>query len=136
MFHRLTGREPGLLALWNFADGTAKDASPHGRDGTLGGGAKVTESTLPAPATLALWSRLIVRITDEKGNPVESVQLRALSNGVELAQRTNLWNGAYPLTLWTTAEAVDLEAVGPNELGGWRTTVPLAQGQDRPVDWV
>ncbi len=75
--NRLTGREPGLLALWNFADGTARDASPNGRDGILGGGARVTEGTLPIATALAPWSRLVGRITDANGNPVEGVTLRA-----------------------------------------------------------
>ena len=48
-FRRLTGTEPGLLALWNFADGTARDASGHGRDGQLIGNARVLEERLPAP---------------------------------------------------------------------------------------
>ena len=118
--NRLTGREPGLLALWNFADGTARDASPNGRDGTLGGGARVTEGTLPIAATLGPWSRLVGRITDANGNPVEGVALRASLAGVELARGTNRSDGAYSLRVWTAAESVDLEATSPKGLAGWR----------------
>ena len=135
VFNRLTGREPGLLALWNFADGTAKDASPNGRDGTLGGAARVTEDTLPTPKTITPWSRLLVRITDANGNPIDGVALRASTNGVELAQRTKLWNGAYPLTLWTTGESVDLEASSAKDFGGWRLAIPLTHYGERTVDW-
>ena len=41
MFKRLTGREPGLLGLWNFADGTARDASANGSDSGNCTGAKI-----------------------------------------------------------------------------------------------
>jgi len=47
----LTGKEVGLVAYWNFDDGTAKDLSPHGNDGVLNGDARIVES--PRPASLA-----------------------------------------------------------------------------------
>jgi signal transduction histidine kinase/ligand-binding sensor domain-containing protein/DNA-binding response OmpR family regulator len=134
--NRLTGRETGLLGLWNFADGVAKDASPNSRDGVLRGRARVTEDTLPISTTLAPWSRLLVRITDANGSPIEGVTLRASTHGVELAQGTNRLNSAYPLTIWNTAESVDLEATGPQGLGGWRIGVPLVHYGSRTVDWV
>jgi hypothetical protein len=47
----LTGKEEGLVAYWNFDDGTAKDLSGHGNDGILNGDAQIVES--PHPASLA-----------------------------------------------------------------------------------
>ncbi len=47
----LTGKEEGLVAYWNFDDGTAKDLSGHGNDGVLNGDAQIVES--PHPASLA-----------------------------------------------------------------------------------
>jgi hypothetical protein len=32
----LTGKEPGLVAYWDFDNDTAKDKSGHGNDGVLG----------------------------------------------------------------------------------------------------
>ena len=117
VFQRLTGREPRLLGLWNFADGTARDASLNGRDARLGGAAKIIDETLPTAGTLAPWSRLIVRLTDENRSLAEGVTLRAFARGVELTKRTNLWNGVYPLTIFTDAEFVDLEVTGPGVVG-------------------
>ncbi|MHC4427309.1 MAG: LamG domain-containing protein [Planctomycetota bacterium] len=37
----LTGSEPGLIAYWNFDDGTANDVTPNGHDGLLGGDAEI-----------------------------------------------------------------------------------------------
>lgn len=51
----LTGKEEGLVAYWNFDDGTAKDLSGHGNDGVLNGDAKIVES--PHPASLAPQGR-------------------------------------------------------------------------------
>jgi len=48
----LTGKEQGLVAYWNFDDGTAKDMSPHSNDGTISGDPQIVES--PHPSSLAL----------------------------------------------------------------------------------
>jgi len=47
----LTGKEEGLLAYWNFDDGTAKDLSGHGNDGFLIADARIVEA--PRPASVA-----------------------------------------------------------------------------------
>jgi signal transduction histidine kinase/CheY-like chemotaxis protein len=50
MFRRLTGQEPGLMALWNFEDvtnGVVRDASPGKHDGKLIGNARVVATDLP-----------------------------------------------------------------------------------------
>ena len=44
MSRSLTGQEEGLVALWNFDDGTARDATGHGHDGAMRGNAKVIET--------------------------------------------------------------------------------------------
>jgi hypothetical protein len=62
----LTGKEDGLVAYWNFDDGTAKDLSGHGNDGVLSGDARIAESPRPAisisgekqPGKLIAWWRL------------------------------------------------------------------------------
>lgn len=43
----LTGKEQGLVAYWNFDDGTAKDVSSHGNDGRLCDGARIEETPRP-----------------------------------------------------------------------------------------
>lgn len=43
----LTGKEEGLVAYWNFDDGTARDVSGHGNDGHVHEGAQIAESARP-----------------------------------------------------------------------------------------
>ena len=135
LFNRLTGREAGLLALWNFADGTARDASPNGRNGTLIGAARIAKETLPTASTLAPWSRLLVRASDSAGLPLPNVDIRAEVDGVEVGTANSDSEGVAPLTVWTTATAVDLFASTTNDFGGWQSAVPIDHYAERPYDW-
>ncbi|HIC17138.1 TPA: hypothetical protein EYO77_03410 [Candidatus Poribacteria bacterium] len=42
----LTGKEEGLVGYWNFDDGTTKDLSPYGNDGSLRGDAETGKELL------------------------------------------------------------------------------------------
>lgn len=48
MFSNLDGTEPGLVALYNFNDGTAKDSSTNGYHGQMEGNAHVVRANRPA----------------------------------------------------------------------------------------
>ncbi|MGA2865353.1 MAG: ankyrin repeat domain-containing protein [Verrucomicrobiota bacterium] len=78
-FKQLTGREPGLVGLWNFEavnNGLVKDRSPGGHDGKLVGNAKVVEGNRPAGAEPPqLWTRA-----------VPSGQIRDLRFAIQYAQ--------------------------------------------------
>jgi hypothetical protein len=50
MLKVLTGKERDLVGLWNFDDGTARDATTNGLDGRLIGNAKTVVEQLPPPA--------------------------------------------------------------------------------------
>lgn len=43
---KLTGKEEGMLAYWNFDDSSARDLSSNGNDGTLFGDAQIVETIL------------------------------------------------------------------------------------------
>ena len=134
LFNRLTGREPGLLALWSFDDGTANDSTTNAHHGKLMGQAKVVEATLPSATALAPWSRLLVKVTDAAGAPLQNFTLRAEVNGTEVGRATSGSQDVTPLTVWTTALAVDLVASGSNDLGGWKLAVPITPYAERTND--
>ena len=48
---RMTGKERGLVAYWNFDDGTATDQSGHGNRGVLNKKAEIVESARVVGAT-------------------------------------------------------------------------------------
>src|SRR5262245_21703743 len=72
MFRRLTGREPGLLALWNFdrGDTVGNDASPNQHHGRLEQGARSIATDFPAPADIMLPALFHGEVTDPEGLPV------------------------------------------------------------------
>jgi signal transduction histidine kinase/ligand-binding sensor domain-containing protein/CheY-like chemotaxis protein len=72
----LNGREPGLLALWNFADGTARDASTNRRDGKLVGNAHVVPSVPGRATTVRVPAVVSGTLLDELGNAVSNVLVR------------------------------------------------------------
>ena len=138
MLQRLTGKEEGLAALWNFddvANGVVKDSGPGAHHGKLMGQAKVVEATLPSATTLPPWSRLLVRVTDASGASLQNVNVRAEVNGVEVGSATSGEQGIAPLTMWTTASAVDLVASSTNDFVGWQLSVPITPYVEHTNIW-
>jgi signal transduction histidine kinase/ligand-binding sensor domain-containing protein/DNA-binding response OmpR family regulator len=135
MFRELAGTEDGLAGLWNFKDGTARDASPAGHHGKLMGQAKIIDAELPSATAMVPWSRLLVQVTDTAGAPLQNVTIRAQVDGAEVGHATSEFRGMTWLTVWTTAPAVDLVASGSNDLGGWQLGVPITPYSERTNLW-
>jgi len=60
MFGRLRGGESNLAGLWNFEDGSAKDLTNRGHDGTLSGTAKVVSAERPQAGDLQVLPQALV----------------------------------------------------------------------------
>jgi len=56
MHNPLNGNEPGLVAYWNFDDGTANDVTPNAHNGTLNGNTTVPVGSAPVADWLELSS--------------------------------------------------------------------------------
>ena len=133
LFTGLTGRETGLLALWNFADGTARDASANGRDGKLIGNARVVSAQLPAPTQLRAPAVVFGTVWDETGKPLANATIRVLRQQDEISTGTSDPNGNYSIAVLTEYENFDIKA-DTGDLGGWRLAVACSHGQRAEVN--
>jgi len=125
LFTSLTGREAGLLALWNFADGTARDASANGRDGKLMGNARIASAQLPAI--------VFGTLKDETGQPLANATIRVLRQETVLSTATSDPDGKYFIVLPTGYEACDIEA-SSGDLRARRLGVACPDGQHTGVN--
>jgi len=125
LFTSLTGREAGLLALWNFADGTARDASANGRDGKLMGNARIVSAQLPAV--------VFGTLKDETGRPLANGAIRVLRQEAVIATATSDRDGKYFVVLPTESAACDIEA-SSGGLQARRLGVACPDGQQTEVN--
>ena len=135
LFTDLTGHETGLLALWNFADGTARDASPNGRDGKFIGNAKVVVAQRPAAAELSRPAIITGRVTDEAGNPVPDTRVRLEQDGNEITTVAVGADGAFRHAWMPNGQPYDIEAVSKEGKDAWRLGVAIAGGQTTTLNF-
>jgi ligand-binding sensor domain-containing protein len=133
MFKNLTGSEPGLVGLWNFNDGTARDASTNGHHGTFNGNARVVEaprstsSQLDTPAILTGW------LTDSAGRPVANAAIRVLHRDQEVSGGHSDDHGHYTVIVRSPHTAFDL-AASAGDLGVWAMGVTCPPGQSTELN--
>jgi hypothetical protein len=79
MFERLSGREEGLAALWNFDDSEkpARDATPNGFDGAMMKNAAVAPESLPTASGIVQWANLSGATIDVDRRPLGRVKISA-----------------------------------------------------------
>ncbi len=135
MFKRLTGSEPGLVGLWNFNDGTARDDSPGGHDGKFFGHATTVFASLPRLVEGNSLTFINGLITDPAGNTLANATIRAEVNGEEITRAASGYDGRYALTLNTPAPAVDLQVIGPGDLADWRRVELNPTNHWQNLDW-
>ncbi|MCW5554050.1 MAG: response regulator [Verrucomicrobiae bacterium] len=118
MFERLTGNEPGLAGLWNFAnvaDGLVKDATLAGRHGILHGQARVVPASIPSAQDIAYPGLIagVVRGARSKANE-EAALVIAIQRGAVIHHSLAETNGdfqilirdaASPVTVWAVSDA-------------------------------
>lgn len=71
----LTGKERGLVAYWNFDDGTAKDLSGHNNSGRLQGTAQITEAARPPVSPAKVKTGEADQAESEKLTPEKRVEV-------------------------------------------------------------
>ncbi len=141
----LTGSEPGLFGLWNFANvenGIVKDSGPHGFHGKLMGNARTVAAQLPIVHDLASptngsdsgRTRVQVsqlhsfrgKVTDEAGKPLPGVRIRFEQEGREiLSTGTDRTTGEYSWVATFSGPICDIEA--KDETGEFGGCLPTPQ---------
>jgi PAS domain S-box-containing protein len=132
MFQRLTGREPDLVALWNFDDGEARDATPRAAHATLQGNARTVEASLPAPDKLLVPAVLSVQLTQPSGVPPAGFPVQLLVEGEPFLSQTTDPSGQVNIAIYNLDEPFELAATD-RDLSARRSEPPLRKGERRTV---
>ena len=106
----LTGNEEGLVGLWNFDGGDARDQSPQGHHGQLLGGGRCM--AVPFPGTGA-WVRPAViqgKVRDQAGTPLVGVAVRLKTGDRHRVEWRTSVDGNYALAAFGTG-SYTLEAL-------------------------
>jgi signal transduction histidine kinase/CheY-like chemotaxis protein/ligand-binding sensor domain-containing protein/protocatechuate 3,4-dioxygenase beta subunit len=124
MFKTLTGQEPGLVACWNFDDGTARDLGPGRHDGRLVGSAEIIETELAHPSLLRPVETFTLagRVTDPLDRLVSGAAVKIYQDGSRVAEAATELSGAYQLTLVANRRPYEVR-VSKDDLGYGRTGV-------------
>jgi len=131
MHRRLSGSEEGLVGLWNFDGGDARDVSSSGHHGTLRGDAHSLEAALPVPEELYRPAVIWGYVTGADNRPLGSAEVFLERDGEE---KTRGWvNPDGYFTLALEAGVYDLSATGEGQ-GVWRLNLDLQAGKRRRLD--
>ena len=128
MHRRLSGKEAGLVALWNFDAGDGRDSSGNGYHGQLIDDAHCVQETLPAVGELLQSALLTGKVVDLRGKPVQKAIVRLEGDGRRLVEVRSDNKGRYSMAVPQVSEIYDL-SVTYEDMGRWLLDVPLRPGQ-------
>ncbi|HUR59741.1 MAG TPA: response regulator, partial [Opitutaceae bacterium] len=109
---RLTGREPGLAALWNFSDekDPGRDATTNGHHGQGFGVPRVASEVVVPELRVDSFGVLAGRVTDATGEPVPGAAIVFFRGGVELGRARAGSGGNFRLRVPPSDEAGEVWA--------------------------
>ena len=135
LFTPLTGWEDGLLALWNFADGTANDSSTNAHHGTFNGGARVVPAPRPTASQLKLPAIVSGKVADRLGNPLANATVRLWRGEQEFATTLSRSDGTFSRALRSGQAEGEFDIqVTAGDLGTWVLGVAHSGGEHKEVN--
>jgi hypothetical protein len=108
MHRQLKGAEPGLVALWNFDDGTARDRGTNGWHGELRG--KAASAATVIPESIGAQEMFVdARVRTHEKKESESVILEMFA-GTNLLTARYSKDGIFKLILPSTDQVITMKA--------------------------
>ncbi len=129
----LRGDEAGLMGLWRFDEGTARDSSKHGLHGRLMGTARTRPALHPATTGPLHESFLQGTISGPAGESVAGANVRLYREGHLLRTTITDPKGNYRLHLLPSESRLDLQAERSG-LGHWQTNIAVESVGGRQLD--
>jgi signal transduction histidine kinase/CheY-like chemotaxis protein/ligand-binding sensor domain-containing protein len=130
MFKRLTGREDGLVCLWNFDDPAepVRDATPNKFNGRLYGDSQVIPGAVPASIDQVVqWAAISGAVTDADGRALREATVRLGGSDGEPTELKTDAAGNYFLATRVPREPWRLTA-NYRELSATPTNIVLREG--------
>ena len=137
MFRRLTGREPGLQALWPL-DGRVQDLTTNNFHAVLRGRALFQTSPLPDSASLGRFGMVDGVVTEPDGTPADRVwvwlerdrSIATVARSGMMGEFNAVSSGSFRMASYQTGAPLRLQAVSTDGLWG-ATDVTLRAGEVR-----
>jgi signal transduction histidine kinase len=133
LFAALTGREENLVGLWNFEDGTARDAGRFGLHGQLKGNARVEVGVLPAVEELPCPALLRGRVTSPDGGPVSAARVFLEAGRTVRTAFPTDEQGRYQFAVYATNETCYLFTTKQKQVGR-SPAFQIQAGEHRSLD--
>lgn len=135
MERSLIGPEKDLVALWNFEDGTVRDATERGYDGTISGDAFIETAAIPHTESLPAPFIIDGAVKDSGGAFASGIVfLETPVDGLVGVRFVSANGGRFRLAGYGEAEVIALTVVSGNELIR-RTEKGLKPGELRSMDF-